>query len=90
MGSSGRVQFADTEKARRHLDQNGIEFVASQVLPRHLPRREAEEAEQQGMAGGQMPAFARLRSSTTIHTREASTLAPMAVQPAVEPPRSRR
>ncbi len=35
--ASGRVHFADTEKARRRLDQNGIEFVGSRVMARHLP-----------------------------------------------------
>lgn len=35
--ASGKVQFADTEKARRRLDQNGIEFVGTRVAARHLP-----------------------------------------------------
>lgn len=35
--ASGSVQFADTEKARRLLDQNGIEFVGRQVRAKHLP-----------------------------------------------------
>lgn len=35
--ASGKVQFADTEKARRLLDQNGIEFVGGKVLEKHLP-----------------------------------------------------
>jgi len=35
--ASGKVQFADTEKARRLLDQNGIEFVGTKVLEKHLP-----------------------------------------------------
>ncbi len=35
--ASGRIHFADTEKARRELDEKGIEFVGNQVLPRHLP-----------------------------------------------------
>lgn len=34
--ASGKVQFADTEKTRRLLDQNGIEFVGKQVQPKHL------------------------------------------------------
>jgi hypothetical protein len=34
--ASGKNHFADTEKARRLLDQNGIEFVGKQVLARHL------------------------------------------------------
>lgn len=36
--SSGKVQFVNTEKARRLLDQNGIEFVGKVVLAKHLPR----------------------------------------------------
>lgn len=35
--ASGRVHFADTEKARRQLDQNGIEFVGTRVAAKHLP-----------------------------------------------------
>lgn len=35
--ASGRVHFADTEKVRRLLDQNGIEFVGTRVAARHLP-----------------------------------------------------
>jgi hypothetical protein len=35
--ASGRVHFADTEKARRRLDQNGIEFVGTKVMAKHLP-----------------------------------------------------
>ena len=35
--SSGKVQFADTEKARRRLDQSGIEFVGTKVAAKHLP-----------------------------------------------------
>jgi hypothetical protein len=34
--ASGRVHFADTEKARRRLDQNGIEFVGQRVMGKHL------------------------------------------------------
>jgi hypothetical protein len=34
--SSGRVQFADTERTRRQLDQAGITFVDRVVLPKHL------------------------------------------------------
>ncbi len=34
--ASGRVQFADTEKARRRLDQHGIRFVGRKVLEKHL------------------------------------------------------
>lgn len=35
--ASGKVQFADTEKAKRRLDQNGIEFVGKRVTVKHLP-----------------------------------------------------
>lgn len=35
--ASGKNHFADTEKARRRLDENGITFVARQVLAHHLP-----------------------------------------------------
>jgi hypothetical protein len=35
--ASGEVQFADTEKTRRQLDQNGIEFVGRRVMAKHLP-----------------------------------------------------
>ena len=35
--ASGRVHFADTEKVRRLLDQNGIEFVGTKVAGKHLP-----------------------------------------------------
>lgn len=35
--ASGRVHFADTEKARRRLDQNGIRFVGTKVMAKHLP-----------------------------------------------------
>lgn len=34
--ASGKVYFADTEKARRRLDQHGIEFV-TKVTAKHLP-----------------------------------------------------
>ena len=34
--ASGPVHFADTEKTRRLLDQNGIQFVGRRVLARHL------------------------------------------------------
>lgn len=42
--ASGKVQFADTEKARRWLDQNGIEFVGGKVLEKHLPRPALQRA----------------------------------------------
>lgn len=35
--ASGRTDFADTEKARRQLDQNGITFVGRTVREKHLP-----------------------------------------------------
>ena len=35
--ASGKNHFADTEKARRIIDQNGIQFVGAKVLPKHLP-----------------------------------------------------
>jgi hypothetical protein len=35
--ASGKVQFAKTEKAKLMLDQNGIEFVGTKVLAKHLP-----------------------------------------------------
>lgn len=34
--ASGSVDFANTEKARLRLDQNGIRFVSRQVLETHL------------------------------------------------------
>lgn len=39
--SSSKVHFADTEKARRRLDQEGIEFVGTKVMAKHLPTAEA-------------------------------------------------
>lgn len=35
--ASGKIYFADTEKIRRRLDQNGIEFAGGRVLAKHLP-----------------------------------------------------
>lgn len=35
--ASGPVHFANTERARVRLDQNGIQFVGKVVLPKHLP-----------------------------------------------------
>ena len=35
--ASGDVHFADTERARRRLDQLGIRFVDKRVLAKHLP-----------------------------------------------------
>lgn len=42
--SSGKVHFADTEKARRRLDQEGIEFVGTKVMAKHLPKTKAGSA----------------------------------------------
>jgi hypothetical protein len=36
--ASGKVYFADMEKTRFRLDQNGIEFVDKKVLAKHLPQ----------------------------------------------------
>jgi hypothetical protein len=33
----GKVHFAETEKAKLRLDQNGIEFVGTKVMAKHLP-----------------------------------------------------
>lgn len=41
--ASGKVKFAALEKTRRLLDQNGIQFVANQVLPKHLPAASVAE-----------------------------------------------
>lgn len=35
--ASGKVHFADTERARLRLDQNGIRFVGTRLLRKHLP-----------------------------------------------------
>jgi hypothetical protein len=35
--ASGRVQFAETERARLRLDQEGIQFVGTQVAAKYLP-----------------------------------------------------
>ncbi len=35
--ASGKVHFAETEKVKVRLDQNGIEFVGTKVLAKHLP-----------------------------------------------------
>lgn len=35
--ASGSVDFADTERARLRLDQNGIKFIGKGLGPRHLP-----------------------------------------------------
>jgi len=43
--ASGKVHFAETEKARRRLDQNGIQFVGTKVLRKHLPARTAGASE---------------------------------------------
>lgn len=36
--ASGKVHFANTEKAKIRLDENGIEFVGKAVGVRHLPQ----------------------------------------------------
>jgi hypothetical protein len=36
--ASGKVHFANTEKTRLQLDQNGIRFVGTRVLPKDLPK----------------------------------------------------
>ena len=46
--ASGKNQFADTEKARRLLDQSGIEFVCPTVLAKHLPAAAPPPAVRQG------------------------------------------
>jgi len=35
--ASGKVQFANTEKAKLRLDQKGIQFVGTKVTAKHLP-----------------------------------------------------
>lgn len=40
-GASGDVHFTDTERARRWLDQNGIEFVGKKVMAKQLPQSAA-------------------------------------------------
>ncbi len=35
--ASGKVHFADTEKTKRLLDQNGVEFVGRKISSKHLP-----------------------------------------------------
>ncbi len=42
--ASGKVQFANTEKARRRLDQKGIRFVGRRVEKKHLPETRATKA----------------------------------------------
>jgi len=42
--ASGKVRFADTEKVRRRLDQNGITFAGARVVPKHLPGAAAKNA----------------------------------------------
>lgn len=36
--ASGRVHFAPTGKDLKRLDQNGIEFIGTPLLPKHLPK----------------------------------------------------
>lgn len=42
--ASGRDQFADTERTRLRLDQEGIEFVGRRILAKHLPGRPSAAA----------------------------------------------
>lgn len=42
--SSGKVHFANTEKAKLRLDQAGIEFVGTKVMAKHLPAAKASSA----------------------------------------------
>ena len=42
--ASGKVHFAATEKAKVRLDENGIEFVGTKVLAKHLPKPAAPSA----------------------------------------------
>lgn len=42
--ASGKVMFASTEKAIRQLDQNGIEFVGTAIMARHLPHAPPQAA----------------------------------------------
>ena len=44
--SPGKNHFADTEKVRRILDQNGIEFVGGKVLAKHLPKKDTNKKTQ--------------------------------------------
>lgn len=43
--ASGKVHFAKTEKAKVRLDQNGIEFVGTRILAKHLPSMTSPSAE---------------------------------------------
>lgn len=49
--ASGKVHFANTEKVRLRLDQNGIEFVGPQVGLKHVPARRSAAAEHRPGAG---------------------------------------
>jgi hypothetical protein len=49
--SSGDVQFADTERARRRLDQAGIQFVGRRILAKHLPKTSAAPPAVRGTRG---------------------------------------
>jgi len=42
--ASGKVHFADTEKARRRLDQHGIRFVGKRVSAKHQPAAKQAKA----------------------------------------------
>jgi hypothetical protein len=43
--ASGNVDFADTERARIRLDDNGIRFVGRMVLGKHLPSAPPSKAQ---------------------------------------------
>lgn len=42
--ASGRIDFADIEKERRRLDQNGIALVGTRILAKHLKEAPAPTA----------------------------------------------
>ncbi len=46
--ASGEVQFADTERARRRLDEQGIHFIGRALLAKHLPKPVATPARRRG------------------------------------------
>lgn len=56
--ASGKVHFASTEKARLRLDQHGIEFVGTEIKPKHLPKAPASAP----TAGGKPPGTKKAKS----------------------------
>ncbi len=52
--ASGTVQFADTERARRRLDEHDIRFVGPRVLAKHLPAGPALGPLQPSAVAGQL------------------------------------